>query len=715
MVHLSMPPPVSSLSSSLTITNPLVLYRSLLATKQIEPDLAQHRLALHLQKLYHRLKDYSPEIQYADRLKALTHVISKVPTEDEESAVASRRHPLRRNPLFAHLFMNKEHRQSVALTRVITSHEAAKELDSPKGLLLHGEVGRGKSMLVDLLADSLPTNKKRRWHFNTFMLETLARLEQLRVTRSNAIAEVPEYSLLWLARDMIDTSPMLFLDEFQLPDRAASKILSNLFTIFFQLGGVLIATSNRMPEELSKASGTDFTATLSSSRIGSSLGMNREKSMTHPANNEYYDFVEILKARCDIFNMDTVEPGRDWRRRELEELDFDHNEGHLLLQATGSESNQHPVEEVISRNSIQKSDSEEEHKSLQVKAPRKYIVGNDGTDEQWDRIINEAMPPNTPEQIRWQPTTLHVYGRNVSVPLQYEGIAYWTFSQLCGERFGPADYISMASTFHTCVIDRVPVLTSTLKNEARRFITLLDALYEARCKLIIRAEVGPDDLFFPETRVKPNKTNNMESKSQDVNDGADAVYPETLSEVYQDQTSPFRPNVSLYVDEDGKDYNFDKDPSSTHGLKHEVNSSVNFGLTSSFIGEDERFSYKRASSRLWEMCGIKWHSRSEPGWWRPASNDIRRWEKPSASESNSSDVIHAVESDVRMSESYEIEPEGLHGGFWDNVQNFTRRTGVEPPRFGPTHAWGVMKWGRKAGAWGQGPEGLRNRRKDGDK
>jgi protein AFG1 len=127
--------------------------------------------------------------------------------------------------------------------------------------MLHGEVGTGKSMLIDLFQECLPNRKKRRWHFNTFMLDTISRLEQLRMSRSLVAgpgAPHDEYSLLLVARDLIETSPILFLDEFQLPDRAASKILSNLMTSFFQLGGVLIATSNRMPEELAKAAGMEF-------------------------------------------------------------------------------------------------------------------------------------------------------------------------------------------------------------------------------------------------------------------------------------------------------------------------------------------------------------------------------------------------------------------------------------------------------------------------
>jgi protein AFG1 len=86
--------------------------------------------------------------------------------------------------------------------------------------MLHGEVGTGKSMLIDLFQDCLPNRKKRRWHFNTFMLDTISRLEQLRKSSQSGNGLHDEYSLLLVARDLIETSPILFLDEFQLPDRA---------------------------------------------------------------------------------------------------------------------------------------------------------------------------------------------------------------------------------------------------------------------------------------------------------------------------------------------------------------------------------------------------------------------------------------------------------------------------------------------------------------
>jgi protein AFG1 len=155
------------------------------------------------------------------------------------------------------------------------------------------------------------------------MLETLSSLETLRQSRLSSGELGAEYSLLWLAKDMIENSPILFLDEFQLPDRAASKILSNLLTTFFQLGGVLIASSNRMPDELAKASGVEFAPPPKGSVVRNWLGLgpsSRRRGDIFAGNGEYVGFLEVLKARCEVWDM---EGGRDWRRREAEEVESD--------------------------------------------------------------------------------------------------------------------------------------------------------------------------------------------------------------------------------------------------------------------------------------------------------------------------------------------------------------------------------------------------------
>jgi protein AFG1 len=445
------------------------------------------------------LKDYSPSAEYGTRLKAIGRLVDNVPkTEDDSRTVAVPGHPLRRNPLFSHLFQDKQDRDSKALTRVLTSHETAINIDSPKGLLLHGEVGTGKSMLVDLLADSLPNRKKKRWHFNTFMLETLARLEQLRQSRSasDSIEGDAEHSLIWLARDMVESSPILFLDEFQLPDRASSKILSNLFTTFFQLGGVLVATSNRMPDELSKASGMDFAVQPRGGFVNSLLGLGgKDKMDMFHSNNEYAGFVEVLKARCEIWNM---EGGRDWRRRESEEMDAGASGIAETMREEIIGGFHGPGVSNTSSNDVQ--DLADNQKVVKATTPKRYFLISEDGSQTWHNAVRAALPQNTPETIPWQPSTILVYGRTVPIAQHYQGVTYWNFPDLCGGTFGPADYITLASSFHTLILDQVPVLTLLQKNEARRLITLLDALYEARCKLLIRAAASPDDLFFPETK-----------------------------------------------------------------------------------------------------------------------------------------------------------------------------------------------------------------------
>ena len=738
-------------TKGLTITNPLVLYRALLATKRIDPDPAQHRLALHLQKLYYRLKDYQPEVDFGHRLDQLNRLVKKDSEGPEYLQNGAQDKGKEPRGILSSLRGQKERADAMALTRRLTSHESAIQLQSPQGLLLYGEVGTGKSLLVDLLADCLPNRKKRRWHFNTFMLETFAKLEQLRKTRlqqplNQSIAGVQdeEHSLLWLARDMISTSPILFLDEFQLPDRAASKILSNLLTSFFHLGGVLIATSNRMPEELANASGVEF-APPPSSRLGflrsrwgllgsSNQGGRSENMFT--GKGDFAAFLEVLKARCEIWDM---ESGKDWRRRESEEQT---KRGENTNQFIGSDDQGFDgLESMASGNwglgyeqSVHvkpSAESDAEDMTSRMAAPRNFFVTPSSASPQellkakqtrktreFELIYGASNKPAASDDIPWESTTLRVYGRNFLVHRHLLGVTKWTFDELCCTNLGPADYITLASTFHTLILTDVPILTMLHKNEARRFITLLDALYEARCKLLISAEGGPDDIFFPETKKAPK-----DGTGHALDDG---VYPETFSEIYQDQTSPFRPNISSYTssasppsyasspstspfsqasaarsilaDEDsdfGPVYGAGRSHGPSDGAPgagNEIGRQLgpDFARTGAFTGEDERFAYKRARSRLWEMCGSGWCAREEEGWWRPVSKDVRRWE---GSSSGPVDSIEGSEPSIIKQEADREKRMFRHGA------SPFRTSQEPPPKFGWQHAWGMMTWGRKAGAW----------------
>ncbi len=92
------------------------------------------------------------------------------------------------------------------------------------------------------------------------------------------------------------------------------------------------------------------------------------------------------------------------------------------------------------------------------------------------------------------PVTLDVSGRDLDIPRAGGGVAFCQFDPLCTKALGAADYLVLAKNFHTLVLDGVPLLKPDNRNEARRFVTLIDALYEHRCKLVMAAEDAPDRL-----------------------------------------------------------------------------------------------------------------------------------------------------------------------------------------------------------------------------
>lgn len=661
------------LSTSMTITDPLVKYNTLISTGILKPDHSQHRLAIHLQKIYHRLKDYSPSPEYATRLHQLTNAIKRIEqtrreNHDPSKSLSVAWHPIRRNPLFSAWFSkNEPGRDATALVRVLTGHQGALEADSPQGLFLSGEVGTGKSMLLDILSEGLPTTGKRRWHFNTFMLHAFSQIEQYRklsmatdeISSRNTTVDA-DYSLIWVAKNIIEKSPILFLDEFQLPDRTAAKIITNLFTAFFQLGGVLVASSNRMPEDLENAIGTTFTPPISGGIISQLLDLTgtRKQGELFGSASDFSMFLEVLKARCEFWHM---EGGRDWRRCEYS------NESTISSKCTHST---------------------QETESSQGKPSRYHQYEVSSIDDVFPQI----------ENIVWTPSTLIVYGREVNIPRQHHGVCFWKFEEIV-DGFGPADYISMASTYHTFFIDNVPILTLAKKNEARRFITLLDALYECRCKLSIRADAGPDELFFPdlkdstepsllpdckrrprETKTQPSGFPSSPQHSSGALADADAIYSETFAEVYQDAIYPFRPNVSIYNDTP-EGQSFDDEDMDFQAINSQSR-RLDFRDSSAFTGEDEKFAYRRAASRLWEMCSERWHSRGapersgtvpwdsqftdrNPEWWYPLPKEARHWELASRSkplELRLDDT--GIKGDASIGPSIEVEePVGLER-FW---------------------------------------------------
>lgn len=107
-------------------------------------------------------------------------------------------------------------------------------------------------------------------------------------------------------------------------------------------------------------------------------------------------------------------------------------------------------------------------------------------DAAWARITGKA---------KMRPTLLSVQGRELVIERTGSGAARESFEALCDRALGAADYLAVAETFHTLMLDSVPKMSRDMRNQAKRFVALVDALYETRSKLILSADAQPLDLY----------------------------------------------------------------------------------------------------------------------------------------------------------------------------------------------------------------------------
>lgn len=373
---------------------------------------------------------------------------------------------------------------------------------------MYGDVGSGKTMLMDMFYDTLPHNitSKTRIHFHNFMQDVHKRLHVIKMQHGTDLDAIQ-----YVAADIAEKGSVLCFDEFQCTDVADAMILRSLLEALMSHGVVLITTSNRHPNDLYKN------------------GIQRES---------FIPCINLLKTSLRVLNLDST---TDYRK----------------IPRPPSGVYHHPL-----------------NKSAASHA------------EKWFRFLGdfERDPPHK--------ATHQVWGRNVEVPKASGDAAMFTFDELIGRATGAADYLELARTYHAFVITNVPGMTHKERDLARRFITFIDAAYESRAKLVLTTAVPLFQLFMSHEEIDDALEGGRKSgsvKHAEDHENVDDVMRQMMDDL----------GMSMGM------------------LK---NSSM-------FSGDEERFAFSRALSRLSEMGSQDWVERGLGMEHRGGLNEKEGWQR----------------------------------------------------------------------------------------
>ncbi|MEM1361416.1 MAG: cell division protein ZapE [Pseudomonadota bacterium] len=242
-------------------------------------------------------------------------------------------------------------------------------------------------------------------------------------------------AIIPVAEDIMKDIRLLAFDELQITDITDAMIVGRLFERLFDAGVVVVATSNREPDALYKD------------------GLNRQL---------FLPFIEMIKEHLVVWELAS---DTDYRQDRLA--------GEQVYFTPLTEANRRKVDLIWQ----ELAGAGREKASAVSSEGAANVVRGHGI-------------------ARKQGLVLHVSGREVELPRFRNGVARVSFWDLCGQPLGAADYLAVADAVRVLIVEDVPEMGISKFNEAKRFVTLIDTLYEAHVKLVISAAAEPDRLYL---------------------------------------------------------------------------------------------------------------------------------------------------------------------------------------------------------------------------